>query len=307
MKRSDDRRRRLTFAVAGATCLVALAACTGAGEADPSSADSTSKGSSASYDEKIHAMLPTSIIDKGEIVDGVAPATPPKGYLDADGKYIGYEPEIAAELSKIIGIDITVPAFVTFDAIIPGIDAGRYDTSGFNDTLEREKTLDFVDLLYAGSGLVVPDGNPKKVSAESLCGLRVGIQKGSTQIDTTIPELSEKCTSAGKPKINLAVYPDNNSAVLALRSDRADAVMADTQVAAWLGKETPGVEFVATSIVNGLWGYGFTKGSELVPVFEAALTKMHEDGTLDSILEKYDIQSLALEKITVNGAGTIEK
>ncbi len=36
-----------------------------------------------------------------------------------------------------------------FETIIPGLAAGRYDlgASSFTDTKEREKTVDFVDLL----------------------------------------------------------------------------------------------------------------------------------------------------------------
>ena len=38
-----------------------------------------------------------------------------------------------------------------FETIIPGLAAGRYDLgmSSFTDTKEREKTVDFVDLLPA--------------------------------------------------------------------------------------------------------------------------------------------------------------
>ena len=40
----------------------------------------------------------------------------------------------------------------TFDSIIPGLAAGKYDmgASSFTDTKEREKTVDFVDYFTAG-------------------------------------------------------------------------------------------------------------------------------------------------------------
>ncbi len=40
-----------------------------------------------------------------------------------------------------------------FDSIIPGLAAGKYDLgmSSFTDTKEREKTVDFVTYLQAGS------------------------------------------------------------------------------------------------------------------------------------------------------------
>jgi polar amino acid transport system substrate-binding protein len=201
----------------------------------------------------------------------------------------------------VMGIKIVTPSPIAFDGIVPGIAAGRFDFGNMNDTVVRQKTMDFVDLLYAGGGLLTVDGNPKGISDTTLCGHTVSGQKGSVYSTDTLPQLSKQCTAAGKKAINITVFPDLNSALLALHSHRTDAVMDDTQFVAYVAKQNQGLQFVATNLKNGLWGYGFIKGSKLVPAFKAAAQKLIDNGEWDKILTKYDIKSLRIAKATVDG------
>ncbi|MFV0462494.1 MAG: transporter substrate-binding domain-containing protein [Nostocoides sp.] len=296
-----NRKRGRAAAVATAALLAAsaLAAC---GDSDGSSGGSDAgPQKSPLYKEEVHKLLPEDVVKKGFVVDGVSNASPPTSYVDKNGKYAGYEAEMSALFSQVMGIEIQTPTPIAFDGIVPGIAAGRFDFGNMNDTVVRQKTMDFVDLLYAGPGLLVKEGNPLKVDENSLCGHTVSGQKGSVYTINTLPDMSAKCTAAGKPAIKVTVFPDTNAAILALNAGRTDVVMDDTQTVAWIAKETPGLEFVETSIKSGLWGYGFTKGSKLVPAFKAAAEELHKNGKLDAILDKYDIKSLRVENISVNG------
>lgn len=296
---SRSRIARPLAVVAASALLLTATACS----ADESGEVEDVK--SEYFDQSIYDLLPDDIKERGYVLNGVSAASPPVGYLDESGEYVGYESEMTKVLEGILGIEIREPSPINFDEIVPGLAAKRFDMSNLNDTAEREKTLDFVDLLYAGTGFVVAEGNPDDVSATTMCGLSIATEKGSAQLTSTLPAASEECVAAGEPEVSATVFPDNNAAVLALKSGRVQGVILDTQTAAWIAKTTDGLEFVETDIKNGLWGFGFSKGSELVPAFEAAAKKAFDEGLFDEIIKEYEIDGLRLEEVVVNGYTTL--
>ncbi len=90
---------------------------------------------------------------------------------------------------------------VTFDSIIPGLAANKYDLgmSSFTITKEREKTVDFVSYAIAGTSFYVnADGGPDIQSLADLCGQKVAAERGTTQAADATAQ-NKKCTAAGKP------------------------------------------------------------------------------------------------------------
>ena len=81
--------------------------------------------------------------------------------------------------------------------------------------------------------------------------------------------------------------------------------MTDVQTAGWIAKESDGkFELLADPVLDGMWGYGFEKGSSLVPAFKAALDKFVKSGEYQKILAKWGVEALALDEIKVNRATT---
>ena len=72
-----------------------------------------------------------------------------------------------------------------FDTIILGVTGGKYDVgvSSFTINDERKKKVNMVSYFNDGTQWVVAKGKPKKVDAENAFGLRIGVQKGTVQID----------------------------------------------------------------------------------------------------------------------------
>jgi polar amino acid transport system substrate-binding protein len=301
------RRARVLSGVALAACLIVTAVGSGGATALASRTAATSNNSRSAatstkgptYDPAIHALLPKSVT---EIIDAGDSASPPDTYINTKGQHVGYDPLIFDALGTIMGVKVLTPA-TNFSEIIPGILAGRYTTLGADDTAVREKTLNFVDFLSAGSGFDVVKGNPDHISQTTLCGRSVGIQAGSSQITETVPPLSKACVSAGKAAITLIVYPENVDAVVALHDGRVDSLMTDTQTAAYIAETSPGLQFVPTNLKNGLWGYGF-KGTSLIPAVRAAAIELEKDGYLNKIIAEYHLQTLRLPAIMVNGCKT---
>ena len=104
-------------------------------------------------------------------------------------------------------------------ASFPGLAAGKYDVgaSSFTDTKEREKTVDFVDLLHRRRVVLHEGVGRRRRSAglSDLCGHTVAVEKGTTE-KTDATNQGAKCKKAGKPGVTVLVFPDQNGANLAL-------------------------------------------------------------------------------------------
>ena len=93
--------------------------------------------------------------ENGTLKVAVAPDLKPISYIK-DGALTGYEMEIVVLFAKEYGYDLDMD-YMTFDAILPGITAGKYDLGcgGINVTEERAQSVDFseshmaVDIVMA--------------------------------------------------------------------------------------------------------------------------------------------------------------
>jgi len=284
-----------------------LAACGSSG--DSSSGSSSSGGSSgstsASKDPAIAAQVPSAIRKKGTLTVAEDASYPPNEFFQPGSKTIvGTDADLAAALASVMGLKANVTN-ATFDSIIPGLAAGKYDLgmSSFTDTKEREKTVDFVTYFNAGTSFYgKAQGAPPVNSLADLCGHKVAAEKGTTQV-TDAQAQSKKCTAAGKPGVGVQVFPDQNGANLALSSGRADVGMADSPVAAYIVKKSGGqFKLIGQTYGEAPYGIAIPKNSGLQKPILAAVKKLMADGQYKAILSKWGIQSGALNKPTINGA-----
>ena len=287
--------RKLTIVVAAA---VALAGC-GGGDDNSSS----SKASSVGKDSKVAGEVPAA--KKNETLKVAADATyPPNEYVAANGKtVIGVDPDLAKALGRVMGVKVKV-VNATFEAIIPGLAAGKYDLgmSSFTDTREREKTVDFVTYFEAGTSFYEKAGGPKINGLADLCGHKVAVEKGTTQADDANAQ-TKKCKAAGKPGVNVLTFPDQNGANLALSSGRGDIGMADSPVASYQVKKSNG-QFKLVGKDYGPFPYGIAipKGSGLVKPVQDGLKVLISKGTYQAILKKWGVERGGIDNPKVNAA-----
>jgi polar amino acid transport system substrate-binding protein len=196
---------------------------------------------------------------------------------------------------------------VTFDSIIPGMAAGKYDLgmSSFTDTKAREATVDFVTYFSAGESLFVASGNPHNVTGPdlSLCGLTIAVEKGTTE-ESEVPALSKKCTDAGKKAVTDLSTDDQNTANLALTSGRAQVGSADSPVAAYAVKQSNGALVLAgASYETAPYGIAVPKNDGMLDqAVLGALKDLISDGSYTAILTKWGVQSGAITTPVINGA-----
>lgn len=298
-------RRAVAACAFLASATLLAAGCASNPANTPAGAGSSSPTSSSGSSPK--SLVPAAVAAKGTLTVAADASYAPNEFFAPDGKtIIGMDADLAKALGSELGLNVTLQN-VTFDSIIPGMAAGKYDLgmSSFTDTKTREQTVDFVTYFSAGSSLMVKTGNPESLSPAdlSLCGKTIAVEKGTTQEGTDVPADTTKCKAASKSAVTALSFDDQNGANLALSSGRADGVLADSPVAAYAAQQSGG-KFVIAGQPYGTAPYGIAipKGNGMAPAVLAALKALMANGTYTKILTTWGIQSGAITDPVINGA-----
>jgi len=243
--------------------------------------------SGAQVIEKLHNALPEEYRKNG-INAAVFNDWAPDEFLDADGTLKGWSIDIAHEMEKRLGVKFTYTP-TSFDAIIPGLMAKRFDAgfSSFGTTEERLKTLDFVSQRKIGSSFAYPKNSSLDIKTiEEACGLRVAVLNGSWDIPLLEKINKEEC--AKKPMV-LQTFRDQAQADLAVRAGRVDATVTSSVKLAYQASRGSDIK-VSELLLNPVDScIGIRKGDPLGQVMTDAIQSMIDDGTYRTIMEKWGI------------------
>jgi polar amino acid transport system substrate-binding protein len=334
---SPARRARYTIAALGV--LLLASACGGsttapgsestsqaATSAGSSAAGSAAAGSSSAVEESapaplnlnlptdstIAATLPDKYKQSGTIVVATDASYAPNEFLaEGSNDPIGWDIDLANALGQVLGLKVTVePA--SFDGIIAGINAGRYDMSlsSFTDTKAREESVNFVTYYEVGTSTMVLAGNPQNITTVTdLCGRPVGAENGTTQLallnDATVDgSVVKACTDAGKPAPIAQGFPKQTDVNSALAAGRIDAYLADTPIVAYAVKQT-GDKFEKVGQDQGTAPYGIALPKDpaaLTTSVQQAMQKLIDSGAYMKILDNWGVSSGAITTSAVNGA-----
>lgn len=263
-------------------------------------------------DDALAANLPPAIADKGTLTIAVDASYAPNEFLkDGKGEPIGMTVDLGNAMAQLLGLQAEW-VNTSFDGIIAGINAGRYDIgmSSFTDTKKREEQVNFVSYLQAGVSIVVPAGNPKGVqSSADLCGLKVGAENGTTEEDMlTSADVDDSvvkvCEDAGKPAPEFNGYPNQTDVNVALAAGRLDAYLADTPIAEYAVLIT-GDKFEKVGKDVGVAPYGIAvpkQPAELTTALQAAMQKLMDSGDYMKILDNWGLGDAGITKSEVNVA-----
>jgi polar amino acid transport system substrate-binding protein len=300
--------------IAFAVLALAASAVAGCGSSNNNNTTSSSSSSSTSSstsstasgaDSTVAALVPAAIKSKGTLTVAADASYAPNEFIGSDGKTVeGMDADLAKALAGVMGLKAKV-VNQTFDSIIPGLASNKYDLgmSSFTDTKEREKTVDFVTYFSAGTSFYAKtQGAPNVNGLADLCGLKVAVEKGTTQADDSNAQ-SKKCTAAGKKAVTVSVFPDQNGANLAISSGRAQIGMADSPVADYQVKKSNGqFKLLGTPYGTAPYGIAMNKKSGLAKPVLAGMKALIANGKYKAILTHWGIQSGAITNPVINGA-----
>ena len=206
-----DKPTKISLAVIGAVVLALVGGYFGAGFRGNNGAEAAS-GDAGSWMQDIQGS--------GELRVGVAVAPPMT--VEKNGVPGGPNLIPLRHLAEELGVEL-VPVSATWNNIVAGLQAGRYDVAAnLDSTLERAKAIQFSEPVYEYQGVfVVEASSPYSSSADILkSGEQVAVAQGSAP--------AAAVQEAGAKILELADY---TNALQAVQAGRAIAVFTDLPTA----------------------------------------------------------------------------
>lgn len=280
--------------------ILALTACGNGGDGDDSAAHAAPE---VSADEELAALVPDDIREAGSVSIGVEAEYPPGEYLDEDGETVlGFNVDLVTAALTKLDLEVEwVPA--NFDAIIIGVDSGQYNlgASSFTINEERMETVNMVSYFSSGTQWFSLSGNPEDVDPDNACGQRIAVQTGTTH-DVDIEARSEACVEAGEDAITIEKFPNQQLATTSVISGVNDASLADLPTSLFALQETGDqLEFIGEQYDAAPYGVVVNQeDTELAEALAAAFNAIMEDGTYETVLEEWGIETGAIDTSEVN-------
>ncbi|SDJ17096.1 transporter substrate-binding domain-containing protein [Salipiger marinus] len=210
---------------------------------------------------------------------GTEGAYPPYNFIDDAGEVAGFERVLGDELCARAELTCT---WVTndWDSIIPNLVSGNYDAimAGMSITPERDEVIDFTQNYTQPdpSAYLVMAGN-EEIDLEAAV---IAAQTGTIQANFV--------AQSGATLVEFA-SPDET--VAAVRNGEADAVLADKSFLMPVAEEGGDLVMLdREELIGGGIGMGLRESdAELRAAFDAAIQSMKDDGSLNALLEEWQI------------------
>ena len=219
-------------------------------------------------------------VEAGKFIYSTSPDFPPFESTDDAGTVIGIEPDILAIICGNLGLTAE-PYAIDFDSALVAPSTGKADAvvSGVTVKEERKVMMDFtIPYVTIVQGVVFKAG--ADITMDNLGDKMIGVQSGTTgQIDA-VDNFGED---------HVLAYDKYSLAFQALQNGQVDCIMVDDMVGAAYVKQIPGLEMISTGYAPEEFAFGIAKGNEeLLNAFNAELQKLIDDGTIESIILKWN-------------------
>lgn len=258
--------------------VLSLAACGGGDTAPADDAENTDG------DTVTDTALTTAV--EGVLSMATEATFPPYEYYDGD-ELVGIDVEVAAAIADKLGLEFQVTD-IAFDSIIPGVQTGKFDMgmAGMTVNEERLEEVNFTTSYAKGVQVViVKDGSPitsvDDLFAEGASNT-IGTQTGTTGFLYATWDIEDEGLGTVK------AFAKTTDAVEALKNGQVDCVILDNEPAKALVAANEGLSILDSSYADEDYAIAVSKDNEaLLEAIDGALNELIEDGTLQTIVDKY--------------------
>lgn len=273
--------KKLIALLLAAMMVLALAAC-----ASNASTDTTAPADSAAETEAPAEEAADSTAASGKLTMATEATFPPYEYYDGDA-IVGIDVEVAQAIAAKLGMELEVTD-IAFDSIIPGIQTGKYDMgmAGMTVTDERKEQVNFSDSYATGVQVVIVKDDSAITSVDDLfadgANTVVGTQAGTTGFIYATSDIEDAGLGTVKS------FGKTTDAVEALKNGQVDCVILDNEPAKALVAANEGLHILDTEYAVEDYAIAIAKeNTDLLDKVNAALAELKDDGTLQSIVDKY--------------------
>ena len=228
------------------------------------------------------------ITKRGEVVIGIKTDTYPFGFKDKNGKYTGYDIDLANMIGQGIFQEKGKVKFVPVTASDRMMKLFSEDVDMIVATMSvtpsRLQIMDFSDPYYiAGQAVLVKKGSKIK-GLRDLNGKKAIIVFGTS---------SESSLRAAVPRVSIIGYKTYNEAVKALKQGKADAIVSDDTILIGLSLKDANLVLLPKRYSREPYAVAFRKGQEsedLVRIVNNVINESVRNGTLQKLQKNYGIK-----------------
>ena len=274
--------KKLISTVLAMGMAASLAACGSSASTAASTAEST-----ASTAETTEAAADSDldyIKGKGKMTIGYT-VYEPMNYTDAEGNFTGFDTELATAVCEKLGVE---PDFVeiNWDTKVVELDAKSIDCiwNGMTLTDDIMANTACTKAYAKNAQVVVMKADADYSSTADLVGKTVVAEAGSAG-ESAINE-DESLSQADY--VSKSVQTD---CLMEVAAGTADAAVLDLTLAtAMIGEGTDYANLAIKDELNAEeYGAAFRKGSDAAEAVNAAFDELKEDGTMQSLADKYSL------------------
>ena len=219
-------------------------------------------------------------VEDGKLHMATNAAFPPYEMVADDGSFEGIDVEVAGKIAEKLGLELVVDD-MDFGSVITSVQSVKSDIAmaGLTVTEDRKQNVDFSDTYATGVQMVIVPIDSDIESIDDLQGKLIGCQESTTGYIYCSDDYGEDMVTA---------FPNGANAVQALLSGKVDAVVIDSQPAQEFVAQNEGLKILDTEYVTEDYAIGISKdNTALRDAVNNALKELIDDGTVQSILDKY--------------------
>ena len=225
-------------------------------------------------------------VEEGKLHMSTNAQFPPYEMTTDDGGFEGIDVEIAGAIAEKLGLELVVDD-MAFNAALTAAQTGQSDMvmAGVTVNEDRLAVMDFSDTYATGVQVViVKEDSPIQTIDDLANAEMIGCQADTTgYIYCSYPP-----EEGGYGEDHVTAYDNGALAVMALVNGQVDAVVIDNAPAQEFVKANEGLKILDTEFAVEDYAIGFAKGNTaLKDAVNAALKELIDDGTVQSIIDKY--------------------
>lgn len=228
------------------------------------------------------------IEQKGKIVVGVRDDASPFGFRDKSGVLVGYDIDLARILAQNILGNSSAVEFVPVTASnrIMKLNSGEVDCliATMSITNQRQQILDFSMPYYMAGQAILVRSTSKATSLRDFEGNKLIIVYGST---------SERNLRSNVPEVTVLGYKTYNDAYKALKSGKAEGIVADDTILLNFAFNDKSVKLLPKRYSKEPYAIAFRKGEQsarLISKTNYVIENLQSTGKLNRLQEKWKIK-----------------